>query len=83
MLIYFLDRDEEVSFAINEEKESVTKKTILFLSSVYGKDFDEVTNDDWADEYAFEKDTLIIKVKFFNEELLELSEKGIDIHIVK
>jgi len=82
MLIYFLDRDEEISFAINEEKESVTKKTVLFLSSVYGKEFDEIA-DDWADDYAFEKDTLIIKVKFFNEEILELTEKGIDILVVQ
>lgn len=82
MIIYFLDRDDEISFAINEENESVTKKTVLFLSSVYGKDFDAVS-DWWADDYAFEKDTLIIKVKFFNEDILELSEKGIDILVVQ
>ena len=82
MLIYFLDRDEEISFAINEENSNKTKKILLFLSSVFNKDFDEI-KDDIYDDYAFEKETLIIKVKFFNEEILELAEKGVDILVVQ
>lgn len=82
MLIYFADTDEEISFAIYEENAAVTKKTISFLSHVYGKVFEEVS-DDWADEYGFELDTLIIKVNFFNEDILEVLGNGVDVHIVK
>ncbi len=82
MLIYFSDTDEEISFCIYEESATLTKKTLSFLSHVYGKVFEEVS-DDFADEYAFEKDTLIIKVNFFNEDIFEVLDKGVDIHIVK
>ena len=82
MLIYFSDMDDEVSFAIYEENASKTKKLISFMTHVYGKVFEEVS-DDWADEYGFEVDTLIIKVNLFNEDILDLIEKGVDIHIVK
>ncbi len=81
-MLYFSDLDDEISFAIYEEKESITKKSIAFLSIVYGKEFEEVSSD-WADEYGFEKDTLIIKLNCFNEDILELIEKGVDVLVVK
>ena len=82
MLIYFSDTEEEVSFCIYEESAALTKKTLSFLSHVYGKVFEEVS-DDIYDEYAFEKHTLIIKVNFFSEDILDVLEHGVDIHIVK
>jgi len=82
MLIYFSDTEEEISFCIYEESTALTKKTLSFLSHAYGKVFEEIS-DDWADEYAFEKDTLIIKVNFFNEDVLDVLGNGVDIHIVQ
>ena len=82
MLIYFSDLDEEIHFVLYEERANITKKIISFLSQSFGKEFEEV-NSDWAEDYTFDRDTLIIKVNFFNEDLLELVELGVDIHIVK
>jgi hypothetical protein len=82
MLIYFSDTEEEISFAIYEENAALTKKTLSFLSHVYGKVFEEVS-DDIYDEYNFEKDTLIIKSNFFNEDIFDVLEHSVDIHIVK
>ena len=82
MLIYFSDIDKEIHFSIYEERVNITKKVICFLSQSFGKEFEEVSGD-WADDYNFDKDTLIIKVNFFNEDLLELVEMGVDIVIIK
>lgn len=81
MLTYFSDLDEEVYFAINDE-DGASKKILGFLSNIYGKEFEEVSSD-WADEYSFETSTLIIKVNLFNEDILELVDNGVDIHIVR
>ena len=81
MLLYFIDTDDEISFAIFEEDENTTKKALSFLSNAFGKSFEEVT-DSWAEEYTFEKNTLIIESRFFNEDILEVVEKGFDIHII-
>lgn len=80
-MLYFIDTDEEISFCIFEDDEDTTKKTIDFLSNAYGKTFERVT-DDWAEDYAFEKDTLIIEARFFNEDILEVVDLGVDIHII-
>ena len=82
MLIYFSDTDEEISFCIYEENATLTKKTLSFLSHVYGKVFEEVS-DDIYDDYNFERDTLIMKVNFFNDDVLEIVDMGTDLHIVK
>jgi hypothetical protein len=81
-VLYYSDLDEETYFAIYGEDETSNKRIISFLSSVYGKEFEEVSSD-WADDYGFEKDTLIIKVNFFIEDVLEIAEKGFDILIIK
>jgi hypothetical protein len=79
-MLYFSDL-EETSFAIFEENESKTKKILLFMSDVYGKDFEEVSGDD-LDDYIFETDTLVIESKYFTEDILELTEMGVEIHII-
>ncbi len=81
MNTYFSDLYEEVYIAINDE-DGASKKILNFLSNTFGKEFEEVTSD-WADEYTFETSTLIIKVNLFNEDLLELVDEGVDIHIVR
>ena len=81
MLIYFIDTDEEISFCIFEEDEDATKKAIAFLTNAYGKTFEKVS-DSWAEDYSFEKDTLVIEARFFNEDILEIVDLGVDIHII-
>jgi hypothetical protein len=82
MILYFSDLDGDVSFAIYAEDPSKTKKIINFLSQVYGREFEQIKND-WADDYIIEKSTLILKVNLFNEDILDITEKGVDLLIVK
>ncbi len=81
-MLYFSDIEEEIFFAITESKEVINKKIIYFLSNTFGREFEEVSSD-WAEDITIETPTLVIKVQFFNEDLLELIEMGVDIHIVK
>ena len=81
-MLYFSDIEEEIFFAITESKEVINKKIIYFLSNTFGREFEEVGSD-WAEDITIETPTLVIKVQFFNEDLLELIEMGVDIHIVK
>jgi hypothetical protein len=79
-VLYFTDLDDEISFAIHD-KFGPSQKILPIMTQIYGKEF-EAINDDWADGYYFENDTLIIKSNFFNDDVLELLEEGVDIHIV-
>ena len=81
LMLYFTDVDNEVYFAISDEDEDITIKVINFLSNAYGKAFEEIS-DSWAEDYAFDKDTLIIEARFFNEDILEVVDFGVDIHII-
>jgi hypothetical protein len=80
-MLYFTDSDSDVFFSIFEESESKTKKILSFLAEAYGKEFEEISEDKF-DEYTFETDTLIIESKYFIEELIELVELGVEIHII-
>ena len=82
MPLYFSDLDEEIYFAIFTEKKQVVKKCIDYLSNIYGKEF-EMVDSDWADEYTFEGSTLLIKYNFCNEDIFDLIEEGVEIHIIK
>ena len=80
MLTYYTDLDEEIGFAIYDE-DNKTKKIIKLLITIFDKQFEEAKSDMY-EEYGFHKTTLLISPNNFCEELLELSDFGIDILIV-
>lgn len=67
---------------MTENKDSVNKKIINFMANIYGKTFEEIESD-WADEMTVEGPAVVIKIQFFNEDILELVENGVDIIITK
>ena len=79
-MYYFQDLDENVNYAICTEGN--TKKILLLLTEIFNVEFDEVDST-WADDYIFEKPTIIINVNHFNEDLLEVLESGYHLYLVK
>lgn len=77
---YYSDLDEEIYFALWDENNK-SKEILTFLTRAFGREFEEI-DDDWADDYNFETDTLLIKANLFNEDILELIEDGVEIHII-
>ena len=81
MIEYFTTTDGDVTIgvcSVNRDSKSIVKKVsdIMFL------DFIEASSD-FGIEVDFEDDTVIFKSNEFNEDLLDLICKKINIYIIK
>lgn len=81
MIEYFTTNDGDVTFgvcSVNRSSENIVSKVsdIMFL------DFIE-TSIDYNIDVEFEQDTVIFKSNEFNEDLLDLISKKINIYIIK
>jgi len=81
MLTHYYEPNEEIVigfFSVDLEH----KKAIKKISKLMGYDFTVLETDKYSDVGDFNHDTLVLNSKYFCEDLLEILDYGISLHII-